>query len=126
MKKKKAAHPETLLLLRCITRASACHAAKKWVRQNQEFSPRELYNACERADWLVFIACALGFPVPREITESGDLFIFAGDGAVGSRRDWREMSSRETTTRVHELCVRKIKRAFPYKDLRTALVMRAR
>lgn len=44
-------------ILRCLRAMGACKAAIEWAEANDGLSFEELYNKCEKVDWLVWLAC---------------------------------------------------------------------
>jgi hypothetical protein len=67
-------------LLRLLAELGACEPSLLWVRQHSDSSLEELWNYCDRADWMVWLASEMrhepGWPDDRAISHA--VFVAAG------------------------------------------------
>jgi hypothetical protein len=72
-------------LVRLLAELGACEPASKWVRQHPDSSLEELWDYCDRADWMVWLASELqhepGWPDARAISHA----VFVACGVVYQR-----------------------------------------
>ncbi len=51
---------DTQHLLRKLYQRGACIEARLWVQSNSQFSPKEIYEAVQRIDWMIWILDVCG------------------------------------------------------------------